>query len=60
VKALGLLPGTRLGGYTVITAADLDAAVALAARCPVLEHGGAVEVGELTLVNAAPRGGAGA
>ncbi|HMA47606.1 MAG TPA: YciI family protein [Frankiaceae bacterium] len=42
---------TRLGGYTLITADDLDAAVALAQGCPVLTQGGGVEVGELTLLN---------
>lgn len=60
-RAMGAPAGaTRLGGYTLIVAADLDAAVELAARCPVLEYGGGVELGELTVVNAASRGGAGA
>ena len=36
---------TTLGGYTVIEAEDLEAAVALASGCPGLEHGGGVEVG---------------
>jgi YCII-related domain len=42
---------TVLGGYSLITADDLDAAVALAQGCPALRNGGAVEVGELTLAN---------
>ena len=36
-----------LRGYIVITAADLDAAVAIAQGCPVLQQGGSLEVGEL-------------
>jgi hypothetical protein len=43
-------PGTALAGYTIITADDLEAAVALAQGCPVLHQGGGVEVGELTTV----------
>jgi hypothetical protein len=42
---------TVLGGYSLVSADDLDAAVALAAGCPVLTIGGGVEVGELTLLN---------
>lgn len=42
---------TVLGGYSLVTADDLDAAVALAAGCPALTIGGGVEVGELTLLN---------
>jgi len=38
---------TVLGGYSLITADDLDAAVALAEGCPGLQEGGGVEVGEL-------------
>jgi hypothetical protein len=36
---------TVLGGYTVINADDLEAAVALAKGCPGLHQGGGVEVG---------------
>ena len=36
-----------LRGYVVITAADLDAAVALAQGCPILQQGGSLEVGEI-------------
>ena len=32
------------GGYFLIAAADLDAALAIAGDCPALRHGGAVEV----------------
>jgi hypothetical protein len=42
---------TALGGYTLVSADDLDAAVALAKSCPALSHGGGVEVGELTPLN---------
>jgi hypothetical protein len=40
-------PGTRLGGYSLITADDLDAALVLAKGCPALQQGGGVEVGVL-------------
>ena len=36
--------GWPLGGYFVITARDLDAAVGVARSCPHLRHGGRVEV----------------
>jgi hypothetical protein len=42
---------TALGGYSLIKADDLQAAVALATGCPVLREGGGVEVGELTILN---------
>jgi hypothetical protein len=37
---------TRLGGYSFITADDLESAVALAKGAPTLTAGGGVEVGE--------------
>jgi hypothetical protein len=47
--------GTRLGGYSLITAEDLDTALALAKGCPVLREGaGGVEVGVITEIG--PRG----
>src|SRR4029077_2567484 len=39
---------TTLGGYSLIRAGGLDAAVALARGCPMLTSGGAVEICELT------------
>jgi len=33
-------------GYSLVTATDLDSAVALAKGCPILEAGGSVEVAE--------------
>jgi hypothetical protein len=39
---------TRLGGYSLITAEDLDTAVALAKGCPALREGAGVEVGVIT------------
>jgi hypothetical protein len=39
-----------LGGYTLITADNLDEAVAIAMTCPVVAQGGGVEVGVLTPV----------
>jgi hypothetical protein len=47
--------GTRLAGYSVVTGDDLEEAVALARRCPVLGEGGGVEVGEITVVNPSDR-----
>src|SRR5260370_40446217 len=47
--AVGAGPAdTNLGGYSLIRATSLDAAVDMARGCPILRHGGAVEVGELT------------
>jgi hypothetical protein len=42
---------TVLGGYSMIAATDLEAALRLTEGCPALEAGGCVEVGELTLLN---------
>jgi hypothetical protein len=39
---------TTLGGYSLIRATSMDAAVQLARGCPILPDGGGVEVGELT------------
>lgn len=46
VRSEGTFPraGEPLGGYYLVEAADLDAAVALAARIPAARMGGAVEV----------------
>jgi hypothetical protein len=38
---------TVLGGYLVINADDLDAAVTMAKGCPGLQQGGGVEVGAI-------------
>jgi YCII-related domain len=38
---------TQLGGYAVITADDLETAVAMARQCPTVTRGGGVEVGVL-------------
>jgi hypothetical protein len=47
-RALGDSQGkTVLGGYSVIKADNLDAAVALAKGCPGLAQNGVVEVGEI-------------
>jgi hypothetical protein len=35
-----------VSGYSLITADDLDAAVALAKGCPILDAGGSIEVAE--------------
>ena len=39
--------GTRLGGYSLISADDLEAAVTLANGCPALAEGAGVQVGQL-------------
>jgi hypothetical protein len=38
---------TQLGGYTLISADDLDGALAIAKGCPHLDRGGGVEIGQL-------------
>jgi len=38
---------TVLGGYSLVTADDIDRAVSIAERCPLLGQQGGVEVGEL-------------
>ncbi|HUA30795.1 MAG TPA: hypothetical protein VMC03_18065 [Streptosporangiaceae bacterium] len=49
-------PGTKLGGFSLITAADLDEALGLAKACPALAHDGGVEVAELGEVPPRPAG----
>ena len=44
---------TRLGGYSIVTADDLDAAMALAKGCPALGMGAGVEIGQLAVPPAA-------
>jgi hypothetical protein len=39
---------SSLGGYSLVRAATLEAAVALARGCPFVSEGGGVEVGEVT------------
>src|SRR5579862_7834341 len=39
--------GTELGGYSILVADDIDAALALAKGCPHLDRGGGVEIGQL-------------
>jgi hypothetical protein len=44
--ALGNLgDGTRLGGYSIVSADDPEAAMALAKGCPALAEGAGLEVG---------------
>lgn len=45
-RTVGTTADTRVGGYSLMTAADFDAAMALAQGCPGVEWGGGVEVGE--------------
>jgi YCII-related domain len=49
---------TQLGGYSLITAEDLDTALSLAKGCPALAEGAGVEVGVITEVNLSRDGGA--
>jgi hypothetical protein len=46
-QTLGNCEHTRLGGYSLIDADSLEAAVAVAKGCPGLERGGGVEVSAL-------------
>jgi hypothetical protein len=48
---------TELGGYSIVSADDFDAALAIAKGCPHLDWGGGVEVGLLTDVPAARSSG---
>lgn len=50
----GCPTGTSLGGYSVLDAPSLEAAVELARGCPGLQRGFGVEVGVLTLLNPWP------
>lgn len=43
---------TRLGGYSIISADDMEAAVSMAQGCPTLQRGGGVEVAVLAAVPA--------
>ena len=49
---------TQLGGYSLISAEDLDSALAMAKGCPVLAEGAGVEVGVITEVSPSRDGGA--
>jgi hypothetical protein len=48
-------PGTELAGYSLISAADLDEALAVAKDCPSVARDGGVEVGRLGEVTDAVR-----
>jgi len=55
-RTLGSLDsGTRLGGYSLITAEDIDGAAALARGCPALQLGGGVEIGAVPEFPGNPR-----
>ncbi|HEY7947277.1 MAG TPA: hypothetical protein VID75_06355 [Acidimicrobiales bacterium] len=51
---------TRLGGYSLVSADDLESAVTMAKGCPALEAGGGVEVGLITEIFSDKRLAAGA
>src|SRR6516164_265511 len=46
---------TRLAGYSVVVADDMDAALAIAKGCPALQVGGGVEVGTVMEVTGRER-----
>ena len=48
---------TRLGGYSLVTAEDIDGAAALATGCPALQLGGGVEIGAIPEFTGNPRAG---
>ena len=52
--------GTRLGGYSVVTAEDMEGATALAEECPALRLGGGAEIGAVPEFTGNPRAGTGA
>ena len=57
-RTLGKLNAqTRLGGYSLVTAEDIDGAAALAQRCPALQLGGGVEIGAVPEFTGNPRAG---
>jgi hypothetical protein len=57
-RALGNLDaGTRLGGYSVVTAEDMEGAAALATGCPALRLGGGMEIGAVPEFTGNPRAG---
>jgi hypothetical protein len=57
-QALGTLDaGTRLGGYSLVTAEDMEEAAALAEGCPALRLGGGVEIGAVPDFTGSPRAG---
>jgi hypothetical protein len=39
---------TKLGGYSLVTAQDLDTALVLAKGCPALREGAGIEIGLIT------------
>ena len=43
--------GSRVVGYSVVSADDMDAALAIAKGCPALQAGGGVEVGTVMEVD---------
>jgi uncharacterized protein YndB with AHSA1/START domain len=49
--------GTRLGGYSFVTADDLESAVAVAKGSPAIDAGGGVEVGVVTVLHLDPASG---
>jgi hypothetical protein len=48
---------TRLGGYSLVTAEDMDRAAALAQGCPALRLGGGVEIGVIPELLGNPQAG---
>jgi hypothetical protein len=57
-RTLGRLDAaTRLGGYSLVTAEDIDGAAALAEGCPALRLGGGVEIGAVPQFTGNPQAG---
>ncbi len=48
---VGTTNDTVLGGYSLVDADDVDAALVIAKQCRLVSRGGGVEVGELTNVD---------
>jgi hypothetical protein len=51
---------TRLGGYSLVIAEEIDGAAALATGCPALQLCGGVEIGAVPEFTGNPRAGTGA
>ncbi len=59
-STVGRTAGTRIGGYSVISAPDAAAAAELARSCPAVQLGGGVELGEIVDVAGTHQNGAAA
>ena len=59
-STVGHTSGTRVGGYSLISAPDAAAAADLARSCPAVQLGGGVELGEIIDMSGSHQNGAAA